>query len=227
MVEDLSLAGFERSDGLQLVGGERSPSGPPPPGHRDRPRLANSNDTVAPVRPVEVWSRSCCTSPRRGLGRRSCTPPDKGVVAPVPYPAQSASRFVRKPPGGSRNALVRTGLSQQATTPGRGSLRSSPRIARRSSRRSRQAEREMPQPVESATADNSVESAPAMSDVSYALIGDGSCILLPGGVDQCLNLRRDEPQRFRPARSQPKASRAARAPRRGRRRRTLLAWNNK
>lgn len=116
VVEDLSLAGFERSDGLQLVGGERSPSGPPPPGHRDRPRLANSNDTVAPVRLVEVWSRSCCTSPRRGVGRRSCTPPDKGVVAPVPYPAQSASRFVRKPPAGSRNALVRTGLAASDNT---------------------------------------------------------------------------------------------------------------
>lgn len=65
----------------------------------------------------------------------------------------------------------------------------------------------MPQPVESATADNSVESAPAMSDVSYALIGDGSCILLPGGVDQCLNLRRDEPSEIPPskvsAKSQP------------------------
>jgi hypothetical protein len=51
----------------------------------------------------------------------------------------------------------------------------------------------MPQPVESPTADNSVESGPAMSDVSYALDRGRSCILLPGGVDQCLNLRRDEP----------------------------------
>jgi hypothetical protein len=32
-----------------------------------------------------------------------------------------------------------------------------------------------------------------MSDVSYALIADSSCILLPSSVDQCLNLRRDEP----------------------------------
>ena len=30
-------------------------------------------------------------------------------------------------------------------------------------------------------------------DVSYALIGDGSCVLLPGGVDQYLNLRREGP----------------------------------
>lgn len=116
VVEDLSLAGFERSDALQLVGDERSPSGPPPPGHRDRARMANSNDTVAPVRLVEVWSRSCCTSPRTRVGRRSCTPPNKGVVAPVPYPARSASRFVRKPPGGSRNALVRTGLAASDNT---------------------------------------------------------------------------------------------------------------
>jgi ATPase subunit of ABC transporter with duplicated ATPase domains len=28
-------------------------------------------------------------------------------------------------------------------------------------------------------------------DVSYALLGDGSCVLLPGGVDQYLQLRRD------------------------------------
>jgi ATPase subunit of ABC transporter with duplicated ATPase domains len=30
-------------------------------------------------------------------------------------------------------------------------------------------------------------------DVSYALLGDGSCVLLPGGVDQYLQLRRDRP----------------------------------
>jgi hypothetical protein len=47
----------------------------------------HSNDTVVPVRLVEVWSRSCCTSPRRGVGRRSCTPPNTGVDAPVPHPA--------------------------------------------------------------------------------------------------------------------------------------------
>jgi ATPase subunit of ABC transporter with duplicated ATPase domains len=28
-------------------------------------------------------------------------------------------------------------------------------------------------------------------DVSYALLGDGSCVLLPGGVDQYLTARRD------------------------------------
>jgi ABC transport system ATP-binding/permease protein len=28
-------------------------------------------------------------------------------------------------------------------------------------------------------------------DVSYALLGDGSCVLLPGGVDQYLQMRRD------------------------------------
>jgi hypothetical protein len=115
VVEDLSLAGFERSYALQLVGGERSPSGPPPPGHRDRPRLAHSNDTVVPVRLVEVWSRSCCTSPRRGVGRRSCTPPNTGVVAPVPHPAQSDSRFVGKPLVG-RGTLVRTGLAASDNT---------------------------------------------------------------------------------------------------------------
>jgi ATPase subunit of ABC transporter with duplicated ATPase domains len=51
-------------------------------------------------------------------------------------------------------------------------------------------------------------------DVSYALIGDGSCILLPGGVDQYLNLRRDEPSEIPPskvsAKSQP-GSRSATA----------------
>ena len=30
-------------------------------------------------------------------------------------------------------------------------------------------------------------------DVSYALMGDGSCVLLPGGVDQYLQFRRDRP----------------------------------
>jgi ABC transport system ATP-binding/permease protein len=30
-------------------------------------------------------------------------------------------------------------------------------------------------------------------DVSYALMGDGSCVLLPGGVDQYLQLRRERP----------------------------------
>jgi ABC-type multidrug transport system ATPase subunit len=30
-------------------------------------------------------------------------------------------------------------------------------------------------------------------DVSYALMGDGSCVLLPGGVDQYLQSRRDRP----------------------------------
>ena len=32
-------------------------------------------------------------------------------------------------------------------------------------------------------------------DVSYALMGDGSCVLLPGGVDQYLQSRRDRPRR--------------------------------
>jgi ATP-binding cassette subfamily F protein uup len=31
-------------------------------------------------------------------------------------------------------------------------------------------------------------------DVSYALMGDGSCVLLPGGVDQYLQSRRDRPR---------------------------------
>jgi ATP-binding cassette subfamily F protein uup len=30
-------------------------------------------------------------------------------------------------------------------------------------------------------------------DVSYALMGDGSCVLLPGGVDQYLESRRERP----------------------------------
>ncbi|HEX3204876.1 MAG TPA: ABC transporter ATP-binding protein, partial [Propionibacteriaceae bacterium] len=30
-------------------------------------------------------------------------------------------------------------------------------------------------------------------DVSYALMGDGSCVLLPGGVEQYLQSRRDRP----------------------------------
>jgi len=35
-------------------------------------------------------------------------------------------------------------------------------------------------------------------DVSYALIGDGSCVLLPGGVDQYLTSRRDGPLEIPP-----------------------------
>ena len=41
-------------------------------------------------------------------------------------------------------------------------------------------------------------------DVSYALLGDGSCVLLPGGVDQYLRIRRD-----RSPESPPSASLAA------------------
>jgi ABC transport system ATP-binding/permease protein len=36
-------------------------------------------------------------------------------------------------------------------------------------------------------------------DVSYALLGDGSCVLLPGGVDQYLQLRRDRPPEVSPS----------------------------
>ena len=34
-------------------------------------------------------------------------------------------------------------------------------------------------------------------DVCYALLGDGSCVLLPGGVDQYLQSRRDRPRESR------------------------------
>jgi ABC transport system ATP-binding/permease protein len=36
-------------------------------------------------------------------------------------------------------------------------------------------------------------------DVSYALLGDGSCVLLPGGVEQYLQSRRDQPWEKPPA----------------------------
>jgi ABC transport system ATP-binding/permease protein len=36
-------------------------------------------------------------------------------------------------------------------------------------------------------------------DVSYALLGDGSCVLLPGGVEQYLQSRRDQPWERPPA----------------------------
>ena len=36
-------------------------------------------------------------------------------------------------------------------------------------------------------------------DVSYALMGDGSCVLLPGGVEQYLQSRRDRPWEKAPA----------------------------
>jgi ABC transport system ATP-binding/permease protein len=35
-------------------------------------------------------------------------------------------------------------------------------------------------------------------DVSYALMGDGSCVLLPGGVDQYLESRRERPAKIQP-----------------------------
>jgi ABC transport system ATP-binding/permease protein len=38
-------------------------------------------------------------------------------------------------------------------------------------------------------------------DVTYALLGDGSCVLLPGGVDQYLTSRRERPSEIPPARS--------------------------
>jgi ABC transport system ATP-binding/permease protein len=38
-------------------------------------------------------------------------------------------------------------------------------------------------------------------DVSYALLGDGSCVLLPGGVDQYLTSRREQPSEIPPAKA--------------------------
>jgi ATP-binding cassette subfamily F protein uup len=38
-------------------------------------------------------------------------------------------------------------------------------------------------------------------DVSYALMGDGSCVLLPGGVDQYLESRRERPSEISPAKT--------------------------
>jgi ABC transport system ATP-binding/permease protein len=51
-------------------------------------------------------------------------------------------------------------------------------------------------------------------DVCYALLGDGSCVLLPGGVDQYLQSRRDRPEETRSAKAaadaEPKGSAARR-----------------
>jgi ATP-binding cassette subfamily F protein uup len=46
-------------------------------------------------------------------------------------------------------------------------------------------------------------------DVSYALIGDGSCVLLPGGVDQYLNLRREGPPEIPPGKASVKSQPAS------------------
>jgi ATP-binding cassette subfamily F protein uup len=46
-------------------------------------------------------------------------------------------------------------------------------------------------------------------DVSYALIGDGSCVLLPGGVDQYLNLRREGPSEIPPGNASVKSQPAS------------------
>jgi ATPase subunit of ABC transporter with duplicated ATPase domains len=40
-------------------------------------------------------------------------------------------------------------------------------------------------------------------DVSYALLGDGSCVLLPGGVDQYLQMRRDRSPEISPSPTPP------------------------
>jgi ABC transport system ATP-binding/permease protein len=45
-------------------------------------------------------------------------------------------------------------------------------------------------------------------DVSYALIGDGSCVLLPGGVDQYLESRRRPPAENRPVKASVKSQSA-------------------
>jgi predicted nucleic acid-binding Zn-ribbon protein len=44
--------------------------------------------------------------------------------------------------------------------------------------------------------------------VSYALIGDGSCVLLPGGVDQYLESRRQPPAENRPVKASVKSQSA-------------------
>jgi ABC transport system ATP-binding/permease protein len=50
-------------------------------------------------------------------------------------------------------------------------------------------------------------------DVTYALLGDGSCVLLPGGVDQYIQLRRDRSPAISDTRTQsqrnPRTSNAA------------------
>jgi ABC transport system ATP-binding/permease protein len=45
-------------------------------------------------------------------------------------------------------------------------------------------------------------------DVSYALTGDGSCVLLPGGVDQYLKSRREPPLEISPAKTSTKSQSA-------------------
>jgi ATPase subunit of ABC transporter with duplicated ATPase domains len=45
-------------------------------------------------------------------------------------------------------------------------------------------------------------------DVSYALIGDGSCVLLPGGVDQYLESRRQPPAENQPVKASVKSQSA-------------------
>jgi ABC transport system ATP-binding/permease protein len=45
-------------------------------------------------------------------------------------------------------------------------------------------------------------------DVSYALIGNGSCVLLPGGVDQYLESRREPPLEISPAKTSTKSQSA-------------------
>jgi ABC transport system ATP-binding/permease protein len=45
-------------------------------------------------------------------------------------------------------------------------------------------------------------------DVSYALMGNGSCVLLPGGVDQYLESRREPPLEISPAKTSTKSQSA-------------------
>jgi ATPase subunit of ABC transporter with duplicated ATPase domains len=51
-------------------------------------------------------------------------------------------------------------------------------------------------------------------DVSYALMGDGSCVLLPGGVDQYLQSRRDRPSASPPMKTSVEARSTTSAARR-------------
>ena len=64
-------------------------------------------------------------------------------------------------------------------------------------------------------------------DVSYALLGDGSCVLLPGGVDQYLTARRERPRK-RPIQALRRSlTRQLRALRLDKPRRISRAWSNK
>ena len=65
-------------------------------------------------------------------------------------------------------------------------------------------------------------------DVSYALLGDGSCVLLPGGVDQYLRMRSDRSPEISPSASLAAAlTPLLPAPRLAKRGKTSRASNNR